>query len=218
MKNLLNKVLLKISLLKGSSSYWELRYRLGGNSGAGSYNHLAKFKADVLNDFVKKENIKSIIEWGVGDGNQLKLMQYPEYWGIDISETVVKKCQDLFKEDKSKRFYTNNDFLNKNYCGEMCISLDVIYHLIEDDVYEEYMNNLFRFSNRYVCVYSSNTEEIRGGGFVRSHVKHRKFIDYIESNYSNWSLYKVIENKYPFDVKNKNNTSFSDFYFFKKEQ
>lgn len=31
-----------------SESYWIQRYQAGGNSGSGSYNHLADFKASTL--------------------------------------------------------------------------------------------------------------------------------------------------------------------------
>jgi hypothetical protein len=49
---------------EGSAKYWEQRYQRGGNSGAGSYDNLAKFKAKILNNFVKENHIKSVIEWG----------------------------------------------------------------------------------------------------------------------------------------------------------
>ena len=42
----------------GSRNYWENRYHAGGNSGAGSYNLLAKFKAEVINDYVRKKILK----------------------------------------------------------------------------------------------------------------------------------------------------------------
>ena len=38
-----------------SKNYWEERYKTGGNSGAGSYDRLAKFKAQIINDFIKQE-------------------------------------------------------------------------------------------------------------------------------------------------------------------
>ena len=37
-----------------SKKYWNNRYVKGGNSGAGSYNNLAQFKGDVINNFIKK--------------------------------------------------------------------------------------------------------------------------------------------------------------------
>ena len=36
--------------VNSSKDYWEKRYSKGGNSGAGSYNNLALFKASIIND------------------------------------------------------------------------------------------------------------------------------------------------------------------------
>jgi hypothetical protein len=44
---------------RGSSSYWEQRYRQGGTSGAGSFRRLAEFKAETLNDFVARVSNRS---------------------------------------------------------------------------------------------------------------------------------------------------------------
>src|SRR5258708_24901292 len=67
---------------QGSSAYWEDRYRTGGNSGAGSYNSLALFKAEILNAFVRANGVQKVIEFGCGDGNQLSLFEYPCYIGL----------------------------------------------------------------------------------------------------------------------------------------
>ena len=53
--------------------YWKRRYDNGGNSGAGSYNRLAKFKAEIINGFVKSHMIKTVIEWGCGDGRSITI-------------------------------------------------------------------------------------------------------------------------------------------------
>ena len=37
----------------GSAQYWDERYATGGTSGSGSYNRLAAFKAEILNEFVR---------------------------------------------------------------------------------------------------------------------------------------------------------------------
>ena len=50
---------------RGSAAYWDARYRAGGNSGAGSYGRLAAFKAEVLNEFVRRRGIRSIVEFCV---------------------------------------------------------------------------------------------------------------------------------------------------------
>src|SRR5687768_6622655 len=51
-----------------SNQYWDDRYLIGGNSGAGSYDRLAQFKADVLNKFAYDRDVSSVIEFGCGDG------------------------------------------------------------------------------------------------------------------------------------------------------
>lgn len=103
----LRRGMLKIHKWKSSSDYWERRYRSGCDSGAGSYHRLAVFKADIINDFVRSNNIMSVIEWGCGDGNQLNYAQYPQYTGIDVSAKAVEICKKIFRGDNSKQFYCN---------------------------------------------------------------------------------------------------------------
>jgi len=124
----------------GSAAYWENRYSAGGNSGAGSYGQLASFKADVINDFVATHRVKTVIEFGCGDGNQLSLAKYPSYLGFDVSSTAVSKCRELFKSDPSKSFRLLSEY--ENEIADLTLSLDVIYHLVEDEIFERYMRNL----------------------------------------------------------------------------
>ena len=50
---------------------------------------------------------------------------------------------------------------------------------------------------------------------MRPHVRHRKFTDWIDKNYGdNWEIVNIVKNKYPYDVKDVKNTSWSDFYFY----
>ena len=198
--------------IKNSREYWEKRYASGGNSGAGSYNYLAEFKAEILNNFVTKNNINTVIEWGSGDCNQLSLANYKNYIGYDVSQTAIRICSKKFKNDSTKKFiYLDNNFVNDKK-ADLSISLDVIYHLIEDDVFDLYMNNLFSSSNKFVCIYSSNNNS--GGG---KHVKHRKFTDWIDKYMSkDWKLKEFIPNKYHISRKNREITSQADFYFYEK--
>jgi cyclopropane fatty-acyl-phospholipid synthase-like methyltransferase len=80
----------------GSKRYWDNRYSQGDNSGAGSYGRLAEFKAEILNKFVAENNIRSVIEFGCGDGNQLMLANYPYYIGVDVSPKAIEICRKLF--------------------------------------------------------------------------------------------------------------------------
>src|SRR5579871_871877 len=89
---------------EGSAAYWDSEYRTGGNSGPGSYGRLAEFKADVINAFVDRHSVGTVIEFGCGDGNQLSLAQYPNYVGVDVSPIAVAKCRGRFTADPTKRF------------------------------------------------------------------------------------------------------------------
>ena len=97
-----------------TAAYWETRYASGKNSGSGSYGRLAVFKAEIINDFCKKHNINTVIEWGCGDGNQLSLMNYPLYTGLDVSCTVIELCREHYANDKSKKFITRGDYKIEN--------------------------------------------------------------------------------------------------------
>lgn len=199
----------------GSNIYWEERYKKNGNSGPGSYNNLADFKAGIINSFLQKHTeIRSCMEWGCGDGNQLAMIKYPEYIGTDVSKTALDICRNKFQEDKTKEFISTEEIERvENQIREvdLAISLDVLFHLVEDDVFEKYMKNLFGSANKYVCIYSSNFEKPQ-----TNHVRHRKFTDYVDKNFSEFSLIEKVDNKYPYDNDNPDETSFCDFYFYKK--
>lgn len=194
-----------------SENYWIQRYDYGGNSGPGSYNHLAQFKADILNEFVQEHEISRIIEYGCGDGNQLKLARYPSYLGFDISTKAIALCKKIFKDDNSKEFKLMSEYQGETAC--LTLSLDVIYHLVEDDVYFAYMRRLFSSSNRFVIIYSSNADE--NPDSVMPHVRHRKFSSWVEENQPNWRLLQYIPNRFPFKG-NVNEGSHADFFIYQR--
>ncbi len=195
----------------GSETYWEKRYASGGNSGAGSYALFAEFKAEVLNGFVVKRHVQTLIEFGCGDGNQISLSKYPKYLGFDVSRTSISQCQELFKSDKDKSFKAMSEYNGES--ADLTLSLDVIYHLVEDHVFEHYMRTLFTASNRYVIIYSSNSDDNRG--FEGSHVKHRKFTRWIQREMPNWNLVEHMPNRYPYRGDHRKG-SFAEFFIYEK--
>lgn len=194
-----------------SKDYWDTRYKRGGDSGVGSYGHLAEFKAEFLNQFVATNNISSIIEYGCGDGNQLRMSSYPQYIGFDVSEHAIKRCQKLFHDDKTKSFR-----LVSNYAGEtaqLTMSLDVIYHLVEDSVFESYITRLFDSSTEFVIIYSSDVDSDPNTSSM--HVKHRQFSKWVEAFRTDWQLIDRIENKHKFSETVKVG-SVCDFFVYRK--
>ena len=194
----------------GSAAYWDRRYRDGGNSGAGSYKRLAKFKANFLNGLVSEKLIETVIEFGTGDGAQLSLASYPHYVGVDVSSTIVEVLRARFADDLSKEFFVAGQA--KIPACQLALSLDVIYHLVEDGIYHDYMENLFAAALGYVVIYSSNEDKI----WPDSHVRHRRFTDWVTTHASDWNCIQYVENPYSFDPQDQQNTSFADFYVFAK--
>jgi hypothetical protein len=219
----MNKIIRKIkavispnSTFAGSQDYWEQRYAEGGNSGAGSYNRLAEFKAEIINGFVKENSINTVIEFGCGDGNQLRYMNYPSYIGLDVSKTIIKSCKDKFKEDKTKSFFIYDSLHCVDnhgiFTAELSLSLDVIYHLVENEIFEAYMYQLFKSASRFVIIYSSDFEDEQV-----YHEKNRNFTKWVEDHIAGWRLVNTIKNKYPLDPSNPRDTSKADFFIYAKK-
>ena len=195
----------------GSEDYWKKRYKSGGNSGPGSYHKLAEFKAEILNEFVRDRQIKTVIEYGCGDGNQLTLARYPLYVGFDVSPDAILQCKENFSGDKTKTFKLVNEYDGET--AQLTLSLDVIYHLIEDDVYYVYMDRLFKSATNFVIIYSSNTDQQER--FQLAHVKHRKFSNWIHQNKPHWELIEHIPAKYA-HVGNEQAGFTADFFIYEK--
>lgn len=205
----------RVRLQAGSRQYWDDWYARGGTSGPGSYGPLAAFKADVINRFIREHGVASVIELGCGDGNQISLGSYPSYIGLDVSRHVIERCISRFSLDKTKSFfvYDSCGWLDHHHLFEadLALSLDVIFHLVEDRIYETYMDVLFSSARRWVIIYSSDQE----GVWRDPTFRHRKFTSWLEVHQPGWCLIEHIPNELPFrgDVKTG---SFADFYIYER--
>lgn len=183
-------------------------YSSGGNSGKGSYGKHAKFKSRVINEFVRKHAIGSVLDFGAGDGNQLAMLKIPRYVGLDVSSTAIELLKQHFVADKAKEFWLCENGIPeavRNDSFDLTMSLDVIYHLIEDAVFEQYMRDLFEASNRFVIIYASDNEATD----VCDHVKHRCFSNFVTTEITGWRFFEKIEN--PYKPKSP-----SDFYIYER--
>ena len=195
----------------GSGDYWERRYARGGTSGPGSYGRFAEFKAQVLNEFVAAQKVNSVIEFGSGDGRQLALAKYPAYTGVDVSASALARCRGIYVSDATKSFILLEEYAGQK--AELSLSLDVIYHLVEDAVYEKYMQRLFDAAEKYVAVYASDTDD--NGDLQGPHIRHRHWSAWVAANRPQWKLVRHIPNPYPYQGDGTKG-SFSDFFVFEK--
>jgi SAM-dependent methyltransferase len=203
----------------GSAAYWEQRYAKGGNSGAGSRGTHAQFKAEVLNRFVTEQGIGSVIEFGCGDGEQLALAAYPRYLGFDVSPTTLSNTMAKFEADASKSFalYDPERFSDRAgfITADLVLSLDVIFHLTEEEVYERHLQHVFGAARRHVVLYTSDADDPGMDAEFAPHIRHHHVLRDVEKHYPEWRLAERIENPHPWSAEDEDG-SISDFFIYER--
>ena len=186
-----------LSSFGSSADYWQRRYRSGLDSGDGSHGELAGFKREVLNEFLARNRIATVIDLGCGDGRQAEGIPFPSYLGMDVSRHAIMQCEERFRSDPNKMFLKipaqssvdPGEFIQ----ADLTLSLDVVYHLVEDEAFEQHISMLFGMSRQYVIVYSSDSE-------LPSrvpHVRHREFSILVQERFPRFRLVQTLPNRYP---------------------
>jgi SAM-dependent methyltransferase len=175
-----------------SRDYWEARYRAGKTSGSGSRGRLAKYKASEINRIVADHQITSVLDFGCGDGFQIGLLDVPHYTGLDVSPAALELCRAQFADRAGWRFLPVAD--RSTWAGryDMAMSLDVIFHLVETEVFEAYMHDLFAHTDRLVLIYSSDVDHDAPG----RHVLHRNVSRWTSQNLPHWHQTRSIPNPF----------------------
>ncbi len=173
--------------------YWEARYRHGENSGAGSYGRLAQFKAQVINGFIRANEIDTVLDFGCGDGNQTSLIQCSSYFGIDISRSSINICKKKFADDTTKNFkvyYPNSE--NDLPVCELVLCLDCLYHIIPETEFIQTLDDVFSHAEYMVILYTILSDI----GTHNDHIYTRDTMKYIEK-YIDWEVTEIICQEYP---------------------
>ncbi|GAA2501961.1 class I SAM-dependent methyltransferase [Winogradskya humida] len=201
----------------GSQRYWEDHYATGGTSGHGSIGRLAAFKAETLNAVVARYGVSSVIEFGCGDGEQLALADYPRYLGLDVSPTTLTATMAQFAGDRTKSFLYYDPARFVDHAGlisaDLALSLDVIYHLVEDDVYDLHLDHVFGSARRLVVLYTSDADSLTVIERTSPHVLHRRVLHDVAERFPRWRLSDRIPNRYPYQG-SRTETSFADFLIY----
>ncbi len=180
-------------------SYWDERYMRGEGSGLGSRGLLAEFKAEVINRFISEHDIDTVVEYGCGDGNNLRYMNCPAYVGVDVSPKAVTTCRSLYAGDKTKTFLLYNplhrreDSLPK---GSLVVCLDVLYHVIPDEDYLATLTDVFSSATKYVILYTSIDAFLHEPYRQGSHIRHRDTLSALR-RFPEFEIEKIVEQKYP---------------------
>lgn len=153
--------------------YWDHRYRTKRGSGPGSRRSAAAAKARFINNLMARYSVQSMIDWGCGDGVVAAKFYVPHYIGLDVSPIALviaqRNCYQKTEQGYDWSWLYYDGFNAPPICADLALSLDVIFHLIDDDMYRRHMELLFG-SAPLVCIHSSNKDEAG-----HRHVLHRAF-------------------------------------------
>ena len=95
--------------------------------------------------------------------------------------------------------------------ADLALFLDVIYHLVEDRVFEDYMRTLVAAAHRYMIIYASNSDDNRE--YQGPHIKHRKFSTWLQRNALDGELLEHVPNRYSYRG-DYTEGSFAEFFIY----
>jgi cyclopropane fatty-acyl-phospholipid synthase-like methyltransferase len=172
------------------AGYWDRRYREGRSSGAGSEGDEGAYKAEYVSKFIADHDVKTVVDWGCGDGQVLELVELPaqtQYIGVDVSPLIVAKMREKFAGPRYL-FHTPEAFATGTRTHfDLALSLDVLFHFPDDVDYFSYLLHLFGSAEKYVMIYSTNY----AGGRTARHVFRREFTPDIAERFPDWELTTV---------------------------
>lgn len=169
---------------------------------------------------VSHQHFHTTINQNSGDGTQLSLSRYPQYTGLDVSKFAVHRLQQRFADDWKKRFILYNGTragltgqMGKLLQADLSFSLEVIFHITDANIYQNYMELLFDTSQRFVVIMSNDAPEIENcvSGKCYSDRGHLRFWpvrNWVKEHRSEeWRFIGSLQHKYP-------EKAWSDFFFF----
>ncbi len=127
-----------------TSDYWKTRYDRGAGSGGGSRGAEAAMKASLIDRVIDEAQPQSVLDFGCGDGyvGALVTREVPRWIAYDPNVAGLGRLPDgVF---------------------DLVLSLDVLFHLPNDEEYRAYMRSLFDYAAHYVLVWSTNHDNANG--------------------------------------------------------
>tara|TARA_B100001029_G_C15035285_1_gene439716 strand:- start:627 stop:1184 length:558 start_codon:yes stop_codon:yes gene_type:complete len=138
-------------------------------SGAGSRPKFNTPYITFLENFLKDNNIKSVIDFGCGDWQFSQYVDWGDidYLGLDIVDSVIEKNKERFPNHK---FVSDTNVFNHLEGRELIIIKDVIMHWPNKEI-EYFLDKLTTYDIKILLVnqsgQSTNRRLKRVGGFSR---------------------------------------------------
>lgn len=138
-----------------SINYWKGRANW---SGAGSRGALLDFKTNFVNNFIKDNEVSSVLDFGCGDMHFAKQLSVDEYVGVDIVDRAIPS--DVASKNFKlvvKRF----DEVQEDREFDLCMAIDVLYHIVrgEEDYLESLLDNMILHSSKYLLIYAQDSDQ-----------------------------------------------------------
>lgn len=148
-----------------SAAYWDRRWRSGPPC-PGSAGKVARHKAAWLNALIEERAVRSVVDWGCGDGFVAGLLDVTSYTGVDVSPAAICRAVERLGDDAS--FVLLRADAEVTIRADLAVSMEVLFHLTDDAEYLTYLDRLFRSARRLVAVYGTDYDSE-----TVAHMRHR---------------------------------------------
>lgn len=139
-----------------------------GISGTGSTLEITGEYRAYVEDFMKKHNVKSVVDAGCGDWSFSSAIDWGDasYLGVDIATDVIAAVRN--KHEKGKIKFQVGDITDELPAAELLISKDVLQHLSNELVHKFIRNNLRKGKYKWVILTNdrgSENRDVKSGGY-----------------------------------------------------
>lgn len=130
--------------------YWETRYAKGDSSGEGSVGPNRAWKWAIIEKYVS--SLDDVVDIGCGDLRFWEGRDCHKYFGLDLSATVIQRN----RESRPKwRFEVGHaEYRIPNLRARIVLCLDMLFHIMDDEVFVNVLENLCRYSKEWIFTYT----------------------------------------------------------------
>ena len=138
-----------------------------GTSGSGSTLEITREYRAYIEDFIRKNRVRSVVDAGCGDWGFSSAIDWGDasYLGVDIASDVIEAVRS--KHEKGKIRFQVGDITEDLPAAELLISKDVLQHLSNGLVQKFIRNNLRKGKYKWVILTndrgSDNPDTANGG-------------------------------------------------------
>jgi len=128
-----------------------------GTSGTGSTLEITREYRAFIEDFIRKQGVKSVVDAGSGDWTFSSAIDWGDasYLGVDIASDVIEAVRR--KHGKGRIRFQVGDITDDLPAADLLISKDVLQHLSNELVHTFIENNLRKGKYKWVILTNDRT-------------------------------------------------------------